>query len=120
MNQSKSLPWLRQHSALQDKTSYYSNQQHKHSTQNLMLADSQEKRRQRSQLCCREGQLLSSSEETANCSACGQFFIMTVSADFVEGVERRLGRQGAQRERKRVRTRLPHFHRPQEHEAQID
>ena len=119
MNQSKSLPWLRQHSALQDKTSYYSNQQHKHSTQNLMLAESQEKRRPK-QLCCREGQLLSSSEETANCSHCGQFFIMTVRARVIEGVERRAGHQSAQREGKRVCTRLPHRHRSQEHEAQID
>lgn len=29
--------------------------------------------------CCKDGEMLKSSEETANCSFCGQFFIFKVS-----------------------------------------
>jgi hypothetical protein len=30
--------------------------------------------------CCKEGEMLLSSDETANCSSCGLFFIFNVSA----------------------------------------
>lgn len=45
---------------------------------------------------------------------------MTVRPRVIEGVERWPGGQSPQREGKRVRARLPHFHCPQEHEAQIN
>ena len=80
MNSSKSMAWLRQPQDLQDKTSYYNNQQSKHSTQNIHsllkideAAHSVERLASapKTQHCCKDGHMLKSSEETGNCSFCG-------------------------------------------------
>ena len=106
MVNSKSASWLRP-AASADPGKFYANQQQKHSTQNIhsivdlhnttmqtatshlqraqdfLMSQEKQKPKQRvapQQLfkCCKEGEMLKSSEETANCSLCGQFFIFTV------------------------------------------